>query len=117
MGKTTVCHPENSKRFVCACGRADEWLHDVTTQACLGCQMVHARGPDGPKKEPKSCKGIGKRMRFQEAVWRAHEEFVRMMYRCGFKQRRDGRVGMNATRDGFTVKVTEFFSGDSSGGV
>lgn len=113
-----TCHPEGSTHFSCTCGANNEWLHSVTTQACLKCQLVHARGADGPEEEPEACKGAGKRIKFTEAAWRAHEEFLRMMYRCGFDTNRNGKVFMtshNVKRSkykGFTLSITEHFAGD-----
>lgn len=114
----TTCHPENSTHFTCVCGKNTEWLVEATTQACPNCQQVHARGADGPKAEPKACKGVGKTMKFAEAVHRAHEEFTRMMYRCGFETNRNGQVSLvshNTKRSrykGFTVKLTKHFAGE-----
>jgi hypothetical protein len=80
--------------------------------------MLHARGAKGPKKEPKACKGAGKQMGFTEAGWRAHEEFLRMMYRCGFTTNRSGKVSFashntkKSKYKGFTITITEHFGGD-----
>lgn len=114
----TTCHPKRSRKFFCACGKENEWMPDVATQACTQCQEVHARGPEGPSKEPKSCEGVGRRIRFGEAVGRAHEEFLRMMFRCGYELNRDGRLSLsshNTKRSrykGFSMTLTEHFAGD-----
>ena len=113
-----TCHPKRSKHFNCICGKKNEWIDGVDTQACLGCQRVHARGLDGPNREPKECRGSGKKMRFSEAAWLARDEFLKMMYRCGYETNRNGRVVFTnnnlkkTRRKGFTVSMTDHFAGD-----
>lgn len=109
------CHPEDSRYFSCVCGNVNVWLHDASTQACLECRRLHTRGKDGPPKEPDNCQGVGKVMKIAEAVWRAHEEFVRTMYLCGYEHHRHGTLTFinvnppDAERRELTLKLTEHF--------
>jgi ribosomal protein L28 len=111
------CHTLRARKFHCICGEENDWLPGAETQACTECQRVHAKGK-GMKVNTRPCEGTGKKVKFSEAVWRAHDEFLREMFRCGYLTSRNGLVNFtnhNAAKrsryEGFTVKVTAHFGG------